>query len=570
MTTIKGISLSSGIAYGNIIKLNNSTVYVPFQKCDDPENEKLRARKGIKLAITQQSKLIEKYSEDNEMSDILVSYLYMIKDPDLLAQIDIIIDDMNCNAEYAVKTAFERVIFSVSNCESDYLKSRGEDLTNVMNKIIKHLAGDIDIEEADDIAPGSVLVAENITPVALAKLDIKNVSGIITSNSGPASHLAIIARSIQIPAICCTKEDIKKITDNQIVIIDGNDGLAIVNPSSSDMSYYDDLLYKLNSQKEKLNRFIGIEGRTNDGIRIPIQSNIFTDSDIDIAVQEGAEGIGLVRTETLFHKQSNLPSFEKQYQVYKKIVEKSPGNYVVFRTFDLSSDKDFYSIISEKENNPALGNRGIRFQLENELILHDQLKALLMASIGGDVTILLPFVTSPDQIIEVKQKMEQIKKEIIAQGDKYNEVIKIGAMIEIPSAALMADEIASNVDLLSIGTNDLTQFTLAADRANSKVSNVFNSHHPAVLRLISITAAAGRRHHIPVCVCGEMASDTTMIKTLVGLGITQLSVAPNMVQTVKSAVELHSYEEDIAFANTLMNSRTLIEAEAILTAEQKQ
>ncbi|MEG1964813.1 MAG: putative PEP-binding protein, partial [Oscillospiraceae bacterium] len=311
-------------------------------------------------------------------------------------------------------------------------------------------------------------------------------------------------------------------------------------------------------------------GRTNDGIRIPIQSNIFTDSDIDIAVQEGAEGIGLVRTETLFHKQSNLPSFEKQYQVYKQIVEKSPGNYVVFRTFDLSSDKDFYSIISEKENNPALGNRGIRFQLENELILHDQLKALLMASIGGDVTILLPFVTSPDQIIEVKQKMEQIKKEIIAQGDKYNEVIKIGAMIEIPSAALMADEIASNVDLLSIGTNDLTQFTLAADRANSKVSNVFNSHHPAVLRLISITAAAGRRHHIPVCVCGEMASDITMIKTLVGLGITQLSVAPNMVQTVKSAVELHSYEEDIAFANTLMNSRTLIEAEAILTAEQKQ
>ena len=567
MAKFNGVSLSDGISYGNIVKVKDNNQHIFFSPTKDKENEKHRVREALNFAEEYQLALIEKYKDDDEIRNILTSYLYMIKDEDLLKKLDETIDSISCKAEYAIQTEFEKVINSMLLGESEYLKSRGDDLYSVMNKILKLLSGNKSAD-ANDLQAGSVVTAEMLSPIFLAGADINKIVGIITSSSSPTSHLAIVARSLKIPMVTCTKEDMNSMADDQIVIIDGTNGMVITNPTAEDMQYYDNLMCDLNAEKEKLERYKELEGKTIDGIRIAVQANIVSKEDVAWACREGAEGIGLVRTEMLFHNMSRIPTMEQQMAVYKEIVENAPGNSVVFRLFDFSSDKDFFNVIGKDGKSGNIGYRGIRVLLENEKVLRDQIRAILLSSEDGEVTILVPFVSTPDEIIRVREIIDEEYEFFMANSIPLNQSVKLASMIETPSAAILSDEIARQVDMLSIGTNDLIQYTLGADRNSSRTLSCFKNYHPAVLRFISMTADAGKRNQIPVCVCGEAASDLRLIRILVGLGITQLSVTPDKVQPVKSEVEKHEFSDDVIFANNIMASSTVMEAEAMLAVSE--
>ncbi len=564
MAKFKGVSLSDGISYGNIVKVKNYNQHIFFNPIEDKENEKLRVRKALTYAEEYQTALIEKYKDDEEIRNILTSYLYMIKDEDLLSKLDQIIDTISCQAEYAIQTEFENVINSMLLSESEYLKSRGDDLYSVMNKILRVLSGNKSTDP-NDLQAGSVIASETISPIFLAGADVNKIAGIITSRSSPTSHLAIAARSLKIPMVTCSKEDLNKMQDDQIVIIDGTDGVVITNPSGLDMQYYDNLMCNLNAEKEKLERYKELEGKTIDGIRIAVQANVCSKEDVEWASTQGAEGIGLVRTELLFHNMSRLPTMEQQLAAYKEIVEKAPGKSVVFRLFDFSNEKDFFNIIGENGRNDSWGHRGIRVLLDNEKVLRDQIKAILLSSEDGEVTILIPFVSAPDEIMRVKDIVDEEYSYFMQNNIPLNQSVKIGSMIETPSAAILCDEIARQVDMMSIGTNDLIQYTLGTDRNSSGNISCSKAFHPAVLRFISMVADAGKRNHITVAVCGEAASDLKLTRILVGLGITHLSVTPDKIHAVKSEVEKHKFHDDVIFANNIMSCNTAMEAEAMVT-----
>lgn len=543
LNKIFGVPLSSGFAMGNVFKIENSSVSIALKQCSDTENEKKRVKKAIIEATEHQKQMIEKFTDNSTVNEILITYLYMINDPDLLAKIYNAIDNFQCSAEYAVKTAFDNIIFSVKSTSNEYIQSRSQDIYGIMKKIINFLQNNIyeETELYNKIKPNTILACKYITPVILSKMKMENIIGIITTESGPASHLAVVSKSLQIPTVSCSKENFEKISNNIFAVVDGNNGNVITDISNEEKCNFEKILSKLGLENQSLQRFATIKATTADGFKLPVQANVSRIDDVDTALKNGAEGIGLIRTETLFNEFCCLPDIHIQREIYKEIIDKCNKNSVIFRTFDLSSDKDFYGITNSNEENPELGERGIRFGLKNKNILKNQIKAIMTASGDNNVGILVPFVSDASEIKLVKEEIEKIKKELESENIDYNHKIKIGAMIEIPSAALSADEIADECDFLSIGTNDLTQFTLAADRANSNVSYIYNPLHKSVLKLIKMTAQAGKNKNIPVCVCGEMASNPLMLNLLIGFGITKVSVSPSKILAVKNEISKINY-----------------------------
>ncbi len=559
---IFGTILSEGMAIGKAIISDFDRGTPTFSACEDVKSEKERLSVALATAIKAHQELMASNKDaGKETRDILTAYLFMLKDPDLKTQLFKSIEDLGCSAEWAVKQVFDSMILSLFSCNDPYIKSRGEDLGNVMNRLLDILMDNVR-GELPPLTEGSVLLFHSLSPSLLASLDLTKVSGIITCTGGPASHTAIMARAAGIASICCKETDFLAIKNNSPIVIDAVKGIIITNPSEAVIAEYKKLE---NEQKELLKlefAYKNKQGATSDGTLVAVEANIGSLKDMPTAVEQGAEGIGLVRTEFLFS--GKMPSANEQFDMYKQILSMMKSKPVVFRLLDVGGDK-LSEINTLKEDNPFLGYRGIRLINQHRDVISEQIRALLMASQFGDVTILVPMISSINELHTVKKMIAKEKKELIKKQIPFDENIKLGVMMEVPSAVIMADLIAAEVDLMSIGTNDLTQYTLAVDRGNSLVSHLYHNHHPAVLRLIEMVVAAGRHRNIPVCVCGEMASQQGMAEILIGLGVDKVSVNPGVICRVRAKLAKRSMEQSVKLAKAALKCKTSDEVYGLIS-----
>ncbi len=541
---LRGIPVSPGIIIGKARLIDRSKVKVPLRKIDKNSvpHEIERFKKAVEEAKKQLSKLKEKLPEKlKEHAFILDSHMMILNDNMLYDATIKRIKEKEINAEWALMESFEEIKNLFSQIEDKYISERVKDVENVVQRIMRNLVGD----NKDDleINEKSIIVAQELSPADTAGLDTKKVMGFITDGGGTTSHTAILARALELPAVMGLCSATKKIEDGNILIVDGDSGKVIVNPDDEDIIYYQEK----KRQREKLRSFILKEANkpaiTTDGHRVRVMANAELVEEVYILKEVGAEGIGLYRTEFQYLSRSNLPTEEELFQDYRKVAEIMSPHPVIIRTLDIGGDKFKDEFIKTNETNPALGLRAIRFCLKNPHIFKTQLKAILMASAYGNVQIMLPMISSLDEVLKTKSLLEEIKEELERENISYDPKIKVGIILEVPSSVMIVDILAKHVDFFSIGTNDLIQYTLAIDRTNKEVAYLYEPFHPSIIRMIKNLIEIADENNIPLSICGEMAGDPLCVPVLIGLGLRQLSMNSRMIPFIKKLIRSLSVEE---------------------------
>ncbi|ADQ08170.1 phosphoenolpyruvate-protein phosphotransferase [Caldicellulosiruptor hydrothermalis 108] len=550
---IKGIPVSEGIGLGRAVVIKESEYTVKKTKIEDTGAELRRFLDSIEKAKEQIRKIKaesqESMGEKNAM--IFDAHLLILDDPEFLNMVKEKIEE-GINAEFAIDESarfFENILLSL---EDEYMRERANDIKDVALRLIRILNGEEQID-LKNLPEDSILVAHDLTPSQIAQINKQNVRGFVTEKGGKTSHTAIIARTYEIPAVVGVEDIINKIKDGDFLIVDGYEGFVYVNPEEDLIKEYEKKLVEENKRKEELKSFLYVESKTQDGKRIKLFANIAHIEEIDAALKNGAEGIGLFRTEFLFMDRSQPPSEDEQFEVYKTVLEKMEGKPVIIRTLDVGGDKNISYLNIDKEENPFLGYRAIRLCLGNKELFKTQLRALLRASIYGKLKIMFPMITCIDEVYQAKWIIQEAKEELKKENISYSQNIEIGIMIETPAAAVISDILAKEVDFFSIGTNDLIQYTLAIDRTNDKVSYLYNPLHPAILRLIKMTVENAHKRGIEVGVCGEIASNQEFVSVLIGLGVDELSVNPSKILNVKKKILQTRFEEENLRVRELLN-----------------
>ncbi|WP_041737394.1 phosphoenolpyruvate--protein phosphotransferase [Caldicellulosiruptor owensensis] len=550
---IRGIPVSEGIGLGRAVVVKESEYVVRKVKIEDAGAELRRFLDSIEKAKEQireiKAATHESLGEKNAM--IFDAHLLILDDPEFVNMVKWKIEE-GVSAEFAIDESarfFEDLLLSL---EDEYMRERANDIKDVALRLIRILNGEEQID-LKNLPEGSILIAHDLTPSQTAQINKQNVRGFITEKGGKTSHTAIIARTYGIPAVVGVEDIINKVKNGDFLIVDGYEGFVYVNPEEYLIKEYEEKLVEENRRKEELKSFLYVESKTQDEKRIKLFANVAHIEEIDAALKNGAEGIGLFRTEFLFMDRSQPPSEDEQFEVYKSVLEKMEGRPVIIRTLDAGGDKNISYLNIDKEENPFLGYRAIRFCLGNKELFKIQLRALLRASIYGNLKIMFPMITSSDEVYKAKLIIQEAEKELKKQGIDYSQNIEIGIMIETPSAAVISDILAKEVDFFSIGTNDLIQYTLAIDRTNDKVSYLYNPLHPAVLRLIKMTVENAHKNGIEVGVCGEIASNPEIVSVLIGLGVDELSVNPSKILSVKKKILQMKCEEEKRRAEDLLS-----------------
>ncbi|WAM32647.1 phosphoenolpyruvate--protein phosphotransferase [Caldicellulosiruptor naganoensis] len=534
---ITGIPVSEGIGIGKavIVKKEYSIKRCSVDNIDKEIERFLDAIDKAKKEILE----IKKHAEQNLGPDkamIFDAHLLILDDPEFVKMVKEKIQQ-GTNAEWAVDESakfYESLLLSL---DDEYMRERANDIKDVSKRLIRILSGESDSEAGlKNLAEGSIIVAEDLTPSETAQMDKTKVTGFVTQQGGKTSHTAIIARTYEIPAIVGVKGALEKIKDGDVVIVDGYQGMVLINPDKQTLEEYEKRIKEEKQKKEELKRFVATEVKTKDGKKIKVYANIALPDEAEIAIKNGAEGIGLFRTEFLFMNRSSPPSEDEQFAAYKAVLEKMEGKPVIIRTLDVGGDKNIPYLNIENELNPFLGYRAIRLCLGYKELFKTQLRALLRASIYGNLKIMFPMITTAGELKEAKSILQEAKEELKKQGIEFSEKIEIGIMIETPAAALVSDILADEVDFFSIGTNDLIQYTLAIDRTNEKVSYLYDPLNTAVLRLIKMIVENAHKKGKEVGVCGEIASDENIVPILIGLGVDELSVNPAKVLSVKKKI----------------------------------
>ena len=459
----------------------------------------------------------------------------IMKDSNLILEPKKIILETKCNSEYAVEIGLNKLIQTFEEINDEYMSSRAKDITDIKNRILIELQKG-EKQVCDKLEEDSIIITKNITASDLIKMDLEKINGIVTEEGNVDAHFAIIAKAYNIPVIVKAKNATKKIKNNEYVIVDGYNCNIHINPNQDEVEKIKQHKNDLKERYNKLEKYKDIETKTTDGYKIKLYSNIGLPVDIKETIRNNAEGIGLFRSEILYMNNCEIPTEEYQYNIYKKIATELKGKNITIRTIDIGGDKRLEYIKLEKEQNPFLGYRAIRFCLENRGIFKSQLRAILRASQYGNLSIMFPMISSIEELREAKKILEKCKKELNQKGEKYNENIRTGIMIEVPSSALMAEHLAKECDFFSIGTNDLIQYTIAVERGNNKVSKLYTKYHPAVLKLIEETVKGAHKAQIECGMCGECAEDKLLIPLLIGLGIDELSVNPNMILKTRKEI----------------------------------
>ncbi len=484
---------------------------------------------------------------------IFDAHLLVVEDRTLIDEVLRRLEAERCNVEWVFQEVANNYAETLSKIDDPYLRERAVDMQDVTRRIVRNLQGKAP-KAVFSAAEPHILVAHNLTPSDAASMDRQLVLGIATDLGSRTSHTAIIARSLNIPAVVGLHDATEKLESGQHVLIDGYTGLLIVDPTAETLSYYGEIEIRKGQVTKELKQLRETTSTTSDGRHIVLSANIELPGDVDAVGENGAEGIGLYRTEFLFVNRNTLPSEEEQYETYRKVAEQVKPNPLIIRTFDLGGDKLAVGAVDVgDELNPFLGWRAIRFCLENIDIFKTQLRAILRASAVGNVKIMFPMISGLEELRHAKAVLDECRNEV---GEKKSGKMEVGAMIEIPSAAISADSLAREVDFFSIGTNDLIQYTIAVDRVNERIAHLYEPTHPAVLRLLKMIADAAHTNDIWVGVCGEMARDVATIPILVGLGMDELSVGATSVPRVKMAVRSLAMPECQQLVNEVLQLQT--------------
>ena len=537
---LRGIPVSEGVSRGHVVVLNRHRI-IPaktnFQTLNQAAEE---ARFQAALDDTRQQILeVQKRLHDEigaKQSLIFDAHLLVLEDPVVLEEVKRKIRKEKASSEYALYTASEKYAEALSAVEDSYLSERAADIRDVIQRVLENLTGQSKQVGLSDLTEPCIVVANDLTPSDTAMLDPEKVLGFITAAGSKTSHTAILARSLKIPAVLGLGKNIDELKSGQSILLDGFNGFVVISPSDQMLFEYGQLVKRQNSIETSLDEIRTEEAKTLDGHSIVLSANIERANDVEAVLKSGASGVGLFRTEFLFINRKDLPDEEEQFQAYKKVSESLNPEPVIIRTLDLGGDKLLSHVNVAAEMNPFLGWRAIRLCLQEKELFRTQLRAILRASAFGDLKIMYPMVSGIDELDEANKLLEECQKELKDKGQKFSEAIEIGVMIETPSAAMISDKLAKRVQFFSIGTNDLIQYSLAVDRLNEKISHLYEPTHPGILRLIKTTVDAGKSNGIWTGVCGEMASDLSMVPLLIGLGVGELSVTPSMVPRVKMLI----------------------------------
>ena len=530
----KGIAASKGYAIGTVFLQEHEEIVITDQKVTDVAAEKEALQKSLDASRAQLEKIKEKAATEmgEEKAAVFEAHITLLDDPEFTGAMAMEIESNSINAMKAVDNVTNMFVSIFESMEDAYMRERAADIKDVSKRIIANLAG----KSADAFAiteANTVVVAHDLTPSDTAQLDRSKVVGFITNIGGRTSHAAIMARTLEIPAVLGLGDITSAVKTGDKIIVDGITGDVIINPSEDVIAEYEAKKEKFKAEQEELKKLIDVKTTTKSGKRVEVCGNIGQPEDVLGVIANGGDGVGLFRTEFLYMDRDNAPTEEEQYESYKFVLEKMEGKQVVIRTLDIGGDKTLPYLPLPEEMNPFLGYRAIRLCLDRKEIFKVQLRALLRASVYGNLCVMFPMISGLEEFQNAKAVVEECKAELRAEGKEYSDSIQWGIMVEIPAAAVYADELAKHVDFFSIGTNDLIQYTLAADRMSEKVSYLYNPMHPAVLRLIKMTIDGAHKHGKWVGMCGEMAGDEAAIPTLVEYGLDEFSMSATSILNAK-------------------------------------
>jgi len=550
---LKAIGVSFGIAIGKALVIREETVEIKKSKVSDSKSELVRFNNAVKEAITQLEKIIDEVKEKlgSAKAEIFEAHLCMLEDPEFIGSIQKKISDDNFNAEYSLQTVSTETAAIFENMDNEYMTERAVDIKDVSKRMLNILTG-IKVVSIADIQDECILVARDLTPSDTAQIDKDKVLAFVTEIGGKTAHTSIIARSLELPAVVGAGNGIREIKDGDLLVVDGEEGIVIINPDEKTLNDYKEKRKEFIESKHQLLKYATMKSTTLDGKTVELAANIGSAGDLEAVLKNGAEAIGLFRTEFLYMSKDALPTEEEQYNEYKVVLEKMNGKPVIIRTLDIGGDKKLDYLPMDEEMNPFLGYRAIRLCLDRTDIFITQLRALVRASAHGKLKIMFPMICNLQELRMAKKLLEQCKNEIKSEGIAFDENLEVGIMIEIPSAAIMSDVLAKEVDFFSIGTNDLIQYTLAVDRMNEKISYLYDFYHPGVLRLIKTVIDNGHAAGITVNMCGEMAGDTNLIPVLLGFGLDEFSMSASSILRARKTITNSKYEECKKLAGPIM------------------
>ncbi len=573
MKTIKGIAASPGVAIGKAFLLDNEDMVVSKRIIKESMIPKEITRFEDALTKTRAEILgiRDRISKEigKEHGDIFNAHLLVIEDRPLIEEVIGRIKKEKLTSDYVFSQVLKKYIQAFLNIDDEYLRDRVSDINDVGRRILRHLMGD-QRASLSDLKEKVIVIAYDLSPSDTAVMHRRNVIGFATDIGGRTSHTAIMAKSLEIPAVVGIEFATRQIKNGDMLIVDGSHGLVIINPTASELQKYKQELIRYQAFGKGLKKLKDLPCITTDGHGIELSANIEMPEETLSVISHGADGIGLYRTEFLYMNRMDLPSEEEQYHAYKKVVKEIAPKPVIIRTFDLGGDKFLSHLEMPREMNPFLGWRAIRFCLARPEIFKVQLKAILRASAHGKLRMMYPMISGLGELKEANQLLEEVKQDLRSKKISFDENMEVGAMIEIPSAAITCDILAPEVNFFSIGTNDLIQYALAVDRINEKIAYLYEPAHPAVLRLIKNVIDIGHSKHIWVGICGEMSGDPVLTPILIGLGIDEISTSPLMLPEIKKIIRSMSFEESIKIAQHAISLPTGLEVVKYLKLKNEE
>ncbi|MDF2676798.1 MAG: ptsP [Bacillota bacterium] len=563
---MKGLGVSPGIGIGKAFIIESETINIEKIYISDTSSEVERLRSAINICKYEIDKLYLKTLHEIGEKEAMIfkSHEMMLEDESFILEIESKILNDNVNAEYALKETTTAYIELFENIKDDYLRERADDLKDIMNRVLRELLG-IHPTDFSKMEINSVIIAKELTPSDTAQLDRNKVVAMITEFGGNNSHAAIMARIMGIPTVLGIKGILNEIKSNDLIICDGKTGIIIINPGNDDKKYYKQKKEEEDLFKNELKKLIGLPTVTKDGYKIELSSNIGTPEDMSLVLENDSEGIGLFRSEFIFMNRESEPTEDEQLEQYKGILKQMSNKPVIIRTLDIGGDKEVPYLDMPKEDNPFLGYRAIRLCLGNECLFKTQLRAILRSSVYGNVKIMFPMISTLKELRDAKKILEEAKQELRNENIEFKEDIELGIMIEIPSAAIISDLLAKEVDFFSIGTNDLIQYTMAVDRMNSKLAHLYSQYHPAMLRLIKSIIKNGHDAGIWVGMCGEAAGDPILIPLLIGMGLDELSMNSSSILYARGVIRNLDKQELEQIAENALQLEAAIDVENYLS-----
>lgn len=554
---MRGIGSSPGIAIGRAIVISNREPAIECRQIKNVCKEIEKLKSAIERRKEDLDCIFKKVKQEmgEEEAAIFKAHKMILEDPELIRQVEEQISKEKACAEYALKTVGDIWIQMFENMDNVYMKERAADVKDVIGNVLKYLTG-MEATEVLQLNEETVIVAEDLTPSDTARMDKSKVTGILTNEGGRTSHVAIMTRTLEIPSVVGLENITEKVATGDMIVMDGENGTVFINPDENILEAYIKRQNAYTDFKKRLKGFIGKKSMTQDGKIIELVCNIGTTDDLEFVIQNDGEGIGLFRTEFLYMNRNDFPSEEEQFEAYKTAALAMKGKPVIIRTLDIGGDKELPYLTLPEEMNPFLGYRAIRLCLDQKDIFKTQLRAVLRASIYGNIKIMFPMISAIEELRQAKALLNHVKSELLDMKIKFNEDLKTGMMVEVPAAAILSDVFAKEVDFFSIGTNDLIQYITAVDRGNTQISHLYSPFHPALLRLVKRIIDNGHKAGIHVGMCGEAAGDLRMIPILAAMGIDELSMNPASILGAREILSKISMADTAKRGKCLLNLAT--------------